>query len=228
MGTTKFDSAENKRLRLVLNARVHRGQPGAAELKKQIDGLTTKEERYQGLRENLVVSESSRPTLEKNEPFRPSRGAQIAAIDIRPLNTMCVVKAFRSSGLALKRNLSVCGHLRESGREADAPVAPLLKVVRVKKAANKGKSKARVMAKAWAKSTGSKGKVKFQGKNQRANKGRNTNKLTGNFTELWFEYMGADVAVKDQVEKDQYFLLTSMAHRSLVICVVRRASLVRY
>ncbi len=64
---TKFDSAENKRLRLVLNARVHRGQPGAAELKKQIDGLKGKEERFQSLRENLVVDESSRPTLDKKK-----------------------------------------------------------------------------------------------------------------------------------------------------------------
>ncbi len=144
---------------------------------------------------------------------------------------MCVVKAFRSSSLALKRTLSVYGQLRESGQEADAPVAPLLKVVRVNKDANKGKSKARATAKAKAKSTGSKGKVKFQGKNQRANKGRNTNKLTGNFTELWFEHMGADVAVKDQVEAAQYIFLSLssliapslsvhfIAHRSFVIRV---------
>ena len=129
--------------------------------------------------------------------------------------------------MALKRTLSVYGNLRESGQEADAPVAPLLKVVRVKKAANKGKGKAKVVAKAKVKSTGSRGKVRFRGKKQKANKGRNTNKLTGNFTELWFEYMGADVAVKDQVEKDQYFPVSFMARRSSVICVVHRTSLVR-
>ena len=137
------------------------------------------------------------------------------------------MKAFRSSSLALKRTLSVYGHLRESGQEADAPVAPLLKVVRVKKAVKKGKGKAKVMAKAKVKSTGSRGKVRFQGKNQKENKGRNTDKLSGNFTELWFEYMGADVAVKDQVEKDQYFIVSFMARRSLVICFVHRTSLVR-
>ena len=146
----KFDAADSLRLRRILNARCHRNRAGALALRKQVDSLKTPIGRYELMRAKIIVGSSGCAVKPKNEAFDPSRGLQIASLDLRKLETMCVVKSLPNNSLALQRTLAIYAHLRELNVEATAPLPALLRVVKNPKVSKPARSKRRA-AKAKAK-----------------------------------------------------------------------------
>ena len=197
----KEDLDEYLHLRRVLNARCHRGQSGALDLRDAIDQFTDPIVRYEWLKAKLIVQRQGGKILPSNEAFVPSRGNQIASLDLRELSCPCVVKSFKKDSVALKRTLAVYGHLRETNMEKWAPLPALVQIVHLQKKDNE-KGTRRIKSNDTGRVFKKKGAL--GGKTlstKRGSRGRSRYKILsrvgdGGSAELWFRYMGQDVAKK--------------------------------
>ncbi len=128
----KYCSKEYAKLRKIVQDRAYRGQAAAKQLIKDVDGLSSKEERLALLRTVVTVGEQGRAKAAKSAPWDPSAGWQVAGLGRRNFSAPVVVKSFRPRTMALKRTLCLYSFLREHGLEEKAPVPRLYKVVEIK------------------------------------------------------------------------------------------------
>ena len=138
-----------RRLR-VLNARAWRGSTAAKAVKATFTAATSKAARELILREQVVVGDGGAGSrgAHGRQAWKPSRGTQVSGLRKAELRADVVVKCLPTGSTALQRTLSVYGYLREIGKEEEAPMPRLLKVVSVP--ASKAKALAQAKAKANA------------------------------------------------------------------------------
>jgi len=129
----KYCSKEYAKLRKIVRGRAYRGQAAAKQLIKDVDGLSSKEERLALLQTVVSVGEQGRAKAAKSASWDPSVGWQVAGLGRRNFSAPVVVKSFRPRTMALKRTLCLYSFLKEHGLEGKAPVPMLYKVVEIKK-----------------------------------------------------------------------------------------------
>ena len=118
-----YDPEEHRRLAVVLNSWVARKKAGAANLRKTIKKLKTKEEKYQVLLLNVV----SAAPHNASEKFSPSKGNSVgdAKITKESWTQKIIRKPLKTKSMALKRTLSVYGFLRENNLDDEVAIAKL-------------------------------------------------------------------------------------------------------
>ena len=121
--------SEWRRLTTRLNTRVYNKQPGAAEIKQNLKKVP-KDQQLQWLRNNLVTSEGrGRRFLEKNMTPDIGKPSQAKDVVVKRFGARTVVvKTFVHFSKALKRTLSIYGHVREQGLETQLTLPKLLSV----------------------------------------------------------------------------------------------------
>ena len=180
----KYCSKEYAKLRKIVRGRAYRGQAAAKQLIKDVDGLSSKEERLALLRTVVTVGEQGRAKAAKSASWDPSVGWQVAGLGRRNFSAPVVVKSFRPRTMALKRTLCLYSFLREHGLEEKAPVPRLYKVVEIKK------------TREGSKGGGKKKKVMKKTKPRTTAAQIPRGDVPGT-VQLWFEYVGHDAAKDD-------------------------------
>ena len=142
--------SEYMRLLRVLNARAWRGDTAAKALKASWLAAPPKSQvREDILRQQVVPGEGGAGSrFAGKQAFKPARGTQITGLRKATLSEDVVVKCLPTGSTALERTLSVYGYLREIGKEEEAPMPRLLKVVQLPAPKAKAKAKAKANAKA--------------------------------------------------------------------------------
>ncbi len=171
-------------MRKIVRGRAYRGQAAAKQPIKDVDGLSSKEERLALLRTVATVGEQGRAKAAKTAPWNPSVGWQVAGLGRRNFSAPVVVKSFRPRTMALKRTLCLYSFLREHGLEEKAPVPRLYKVMEIKK------------TKKGSKGGGKKKKVMKKTKPRTTAAQIPRGDVPGT-VQLWFEYVGHDAAKDD-------------------------------
>ena len=188
----KYSSKEYAKLRKIVRGRAYRGQAAAKQLIKDVDGLSSKEERLALLRTVVSVGEQGRAKAANSASWDPSVGWQVAGLGRRNFSARVVVKSFRPRTMALKRTLCLYSFLREHGLEGKAPVPMLYKVVEIKQKVMTNKPS----GKKGSKGGGKKKKVMKKTKPRTTAAQIPRGDVPGT-VQLWFEYVGHDAAKDD-------------------------------
>ena len=196
----KYCSKEYAKLRKIVRGRAYRGQAAAKQLIKDVDGLSSKEERLALLRTVVSVGEQGRAKAAKSASWDPSVGWQVAGLGRRNFSARVVVKSFRPRTMALKRTLCLYSFLREHGLEGKAPVPMLYKVVEIKQKVMTNKPSGKKGSKGGGKKRGGRSgqKKKVMKKTEpRTTAAQIPRGDVPGTVQLWFEYVGHDAAKDD-------------------------------